>query len=423
MKYKVLLLFQLVCFFVFNQENANLIESRDGKKYQTVNIGSQKWMAENLNVSTFRNGDPIPEVKTTEDWKKAGLKKQPAWCFYNNDPKNEAKYGRLYNWYAINDPRGLAPEGWRITTDSDWSQLISFYGGDKIANKKLKSRSNWIGGRAGTNESGLSINPGGLRFDSGDFGFIQEYGIYWSATAKDETTAFYRYFDYPEGNISKFAHDKNHGFSVRCIKGEKEVKEEKGVTQIYVPKSNYNYYLDEKVTNPNVKITRENFNSDIMNKVLLRKFNEFRRSRGLDTLVYSQVVFDSLSYPNCKEVAESGRFYHPSINEKWKHRILREMIVSEAKSTIGGEVKRHSSGLPWIDTWENAFRSLSSFTNYNDIAKLAIESWENSSGHKRVQNMAFTSGNLPGLFSCHSIYGANQYIYIYINFVKIHRDE
>jgi uncharacterized protein (TIGR02145 family) len=411
MKYIAFLLFQMVCFFVFNQEN--------GKKYQTIIIGSEKWMAENLNVSTFRNGDPIPEVKTTEDWKKAGFKKQPAWCYYNNDPNNEAKYGKLYNWYAINDPRGLAPEGWRITTDSDWSQLISFYGGDKIANKKLKSKSNWIGGRAGTNESGLSITPGGLRFDSGDFGFIQEYGIYWSATAKDVTTAFYRYFDYPEGNISKFAHDKNHGFSVRCIKGDKEVKE---VNQIYVPKSNYNYYLDEKVTNPNVKITRENFNSDIMNKVLLRKFNEFRRSRGLDTLVYSQVVFDSLSYPNCKEVAESGRFYHPSISERWKHRILREMIVSEAELRIGGEVKRHSSGLPWLDTWENAFRCLSSFTNYNDIAKLAIESWENSKSHKRVQNMAFTSGNLPGLFSCHSIYGANQYIYIYINFVKTHRD-
>ncbi|MBM3185734.1 MAG: fibrobacter succinogenes major paralogous domain-containing protein [Bacteroidetes bacterium] len=349
-------------------------------------------------------------------------KKQAAWCYYNNDPKNEATFGKLYNWYAINDPRCLAPEGWRITTDEDWTKLINSLGGSKIANKKLKSSSNWNNSRAGNDEIGLSIQPGGLRFDFGDFGFIQDNALFWSATTKDETTAFYRYFDFPEGEISKYAHDKNHGFSVRCIKGEQEVKEEKKVNPTYVPKSNYNYYLDEKVTNPNVKITKGNFNSDIMNKVLLRRFNEFRRFKGLDTLVFSQVVFDSLSYTNCLEVAQSGRFYHPKITERWKHPILREMIVSEAESTLGGEVKRHSSGLPWLDTWENAFRSLGSFTNYNDIAKLAIESWEKSSGHKRVQNMEFKSGNLPGLFSCHSIYAENQYIYIYINFVKLHRD-
>jgi len=80
----------------------------------TVNIGTQTWMAKNLNVSIFANGDPIPEVKTNEEWKKAAEEKKPAWCYYENDPANGAIYGKLYNWYAVSDPRGLAPKGWHI---------------------------------------------------------------------------------------------------------------------------------------------------------------------------------------------------------------------------------------------------------------------------------------------------------------------
>jgi hypothetical protein len=81
---------------------------------KSVTIGTQVWMKENLNVSTFRNGEPIPEAKTAEEWKAAGAAKQPAWCYYDNDPKNGAKYGKLYNWYAVNDPRGLVPVGWHV---------------------------------------------------------------------------------------------------------------------------------------------------------------------------------------------------------------------------------------------------------------------------------------------------------------------
>jgi len=169
------------------------------------------------------------------------------------------------------------------------------------------------------------------------------------------------------------------------------------------------------------QITIQNFNSSEMNRVLLKTFNEYRKSKGLDTLVYAESVFDSLSYPNCVEVASSGKFYHPSITERWKHEGLRESIVSESYKKVGGDVMRHSSGLPWLDTWENAFRSYGVFTTYEEIAKIAIDSWEMSSGHSRVQNMSFESGGLPGLFSCHSVYGRNGYIYIYINFVKVHR--
>jgi uncharacterized protein (TIGR02145 family) len=95
----------LLCF---GQTNT-LTDSRDGKVYKTVVIGNQTWMAKNLNVSTFRNGDLIPEAKTLSDWHYAKLNKQPAWCYYDNDPGNGEIYGKLYNWYAVNDSRGLAP--------------------------------------------------------------------------------------------------------------------------------------------------------------------------------------------------------------------------------------------------------------------------------------------------------------------------
>jgi len=96
--------------------------------FKTVEIGEQVWMAENLNVSTFRNGDPIPQARTQEEWKKAGENKQAAWCYYDNNPANGKKYGKLYNYYATSDPRGLAPNGWHIPTDSEWKTLIKYLG-------------------------------------------------------------------------------------------------------------------------------------------------------------------------------------------------------------------------------------------------------------------------------------------------------
>lgn len=168
----------------------------------------------------------------------------------------------------------------------------------------------------------------------------------------------------------------------------------------------------------------QNFNSSEMNKALLKQINIYRKSKGLDTLVYSQVVFDSISYQNCNEVAISGGFYHPDIHDKWKHSTLREMIVKESYSKIGGGVMRHSSGLPWLETWENAFRvhNYISSTSYDELAKFAIKSWETSPSHNRVQNMSFSSNGLPGMFSCHSVYAKNGYIYIYINYVMVHRE-
>jgi uncharacterized protein (TIGR02145 family) len=103
---------------------------------QDVKIGTQVWMSKNLDVSTFRNGEAIPEAKSKEEWAKAGVNRQPAWCYYDNDSKNGKVYGKLYNWYAVNDSRGLGPKGYHIPSDAEWTILTDMLGGEKIAGQK-----------------------------------------------------------------------------------------------------------------------------------------------------------------------------------------------------------------------------------------------------------------------------------------------
>ena len=112
-------------------------------QYESVRIGNQEWMTRNLGVDRFRNGDLIPQVESDEEWKKAGENGRSAWCYYDNNPENGKKYGKLYNWYAVNDPRGLAPKGWRVPTNEEWTTLINFLGGKEVAGHKMKSDNGW----------------------------------------------------------------------------------------------------------------------------------------------------------------------------------------------------------------------------------------------------------------------------------------
>jgi uncharacterized protein (TIGR02145 family) len=179
-------------------------------------------MTQNLNVDKFRNGDPIPEAKTDEEWSKAGENGEPAWCYYNNNPDNGDRYGKLYNWYAVNDPRGLAPEGWKIPSDEEWSRLADFLGGESVAGTKMKSTDFWAdyGGKSGngTNESGFSGLPGGNRNVTGSFNYIGESGFWWSSTEYRANYAWFRYLFYGNGNVSRSNFSKRFGFSVRCLR-------------------------------------------------------------------------------------------------------------------------------------------------------------------------------------------------------------
>ena len=183
---------------------------------QTVTIGTQVWMVENLNVDRFRNGDLIPEARTNEAWQKAGDNKQPAWCYYDKNPKNGTKYGKLYNWYAVNDPRGLAPAGYHIPTNAEWTVLTDYLGGSHIAGNKMKSTSGWVENGNGTNSSGFSGHPGGARGNT--FGYIGKLGYWWSATEDVSGYAFYRNLYYYNDRVKRYVDNKGLGFSVRCLR-------------------------------------------------------------------------------------------------------------------------------------------------------------------------------------------------------------
>ncbi len=185
---------------------------------QTVTIGSQIWMTKNLDVSTFRNGDPIPEAKSDQEWLKAGENKQPAWCYYENNPANGAKYGKLYNWFAVNDPRGLAPVGYHIPSDKEWTILSSCLGGENAAGNKMKSTNGWAENGNANNSSGFSGLPGGHRSISGKFFDDGKGGYWWSSTEDGTGGVWLCVFYYNSGDAIRDGGLKKGGISVRCVK-------------------------------------------------------------------------------------------------------------------------------------------------------------------------------------------------------------
>ena len=197
--------------------------------YESHRIGNQEWMTRNLDVDRFRNGALIPHIESNEDWEKAGENGQPAWCYYDNDPENGKKYGKLYNWYAVNDPRGLAPEGWQVPTDEEWEILVEYLGGKNIAGHKMKSVEGWdesvdgdgyIHNGNGNNSSGFNGLPSGWRDSYGIFVNVGKIADFWSATEDDLNAAWYRSLRFYNGNVyrNKDVNSKSFGASVRCLR-------------------------------------------------------------------------------------------------------------------------------------------------------------------------------------------------------------
>jgi len=197
-------------------EAQTFTDARDGV-YKTVTIGNQVWMANNLNVDKFRNGDLIPEAKTDSEWKKASDEGKPAWCFYKNETANGIKYGRLYNWYAVNDPRQICPDGWHVATDEDWKTLENYLGGNLIAGAKLKSQE-WESVGGSSNSSGFSALPGGTRFNISQFLYIGRNGYWWTSSSDNNINAICRQMCDADTFVLSKILNKKHGFSVRCVK-------------------------------------------------------------------------------------------------------------------------------------------------------------------------------------------------------------
>jgi uncharacterized protein (TIGR02145 family) len=186
--------------------------------YPSVTICSQKWMDRNLDVTTYRNGDTIAYVTDPTAWVTLTT---GAWCYYNNDPSTNATYGKLYNWYAVNDPRGLAPTGWHVPSDAEWTTLETCLGGTSVAGGKMKvtGTSTWVSPNTGaTNTSGFAGLPGGYRYDDGSFTFVGSFGFWWSSTEFNPTSAWNSYLIYNAGSLSRNVYEKQNGFSVRCLR-------------------------------------------------------------------------------------------------------------------------------------------------------------------------------------------------------------
>jgi uncharacterized protein (TIGR02145 family) len=184
-----------------------------------VKIGTQVWMTKNLDVSTYRNGDTIRYTSTPSEWQDAAIKQEGAWCYYNNDLKNAEIYGKLYNWYAVNDPRVLAPLGYHIPSKAEWSVLTNCLNGKSYnAGLKMKSTEGWIDGGNGSNSSGFNGLPGGYCDYIGGFNGVGEWGWWWSSSKGYTSDATCLNMTYGYSGVNWATSYVGRGFSVRCIK-------------------------------------------------------------------------------------------------------------------------------------------------------------------------------------------------------------
>jgi uncharacterized protein (TIGR02145 family) len=211
------IIFFSAMFFLFtvDQTICQVID-KDGNLYKTVTISTQEWTTENLIVEHYRNGDAIPQVQDEKEWKKLTT---GAWCYYENNTENGKTYGKLYNWYAVDDPRGLAPEGWHVPSDAEWTALAEYLGGKDVAGGKLKATTLWENPNKGaTDESGFTAFPGGYNEDNGKFKFIGKSGYFWTSSKSTTIAAYRRALFHNNTDLGRDTYNKRCGLSIRCIK-------------------------------------------------------------------------------------------------------------------------------------------------------------------------------------------------------------
>lgn len=202
-----------------------------GYNYETVLIGEQCWFAENLRSENYQNGDAIPVGLSDEEWSSTT---SGAMAVYGEgssscntySPDGDAcdpdwslvEYGRLYNWYAVEDDRSLCPNGWSIPGDDNWQQMVQVLGGDEVAGSTMKSQSGWDQGGNGTNSSGFNATPSGLKVLDGGFVDAGWVTYWWTSSAHQIDASYNRSVNWPDGDVSLSSNDNNYGFSIRCIK-------------------------------------------------------------------------------------------------------------------------------------------------------------------------------------------------------------
>jgi uncharacterized protein (TIGR02145 family) len=211
-----------------NDTPANTIKDIDGNVYHTVTIGTQVWMVENLKTTKYRNGDAIPNVTDSAEWFNLATGAQ---CNYNHDAAIGNKYGKLYNWYAVSDIRNIAPTGWHVPTDAEWTTLEEYVaynlGTSGSVAKALASKTDWVSstdaGAVGNdlsknNTSGFSGLPGGYRGDHGGFAGVGLYGGWWTSSEDGDDHAWIRGLNYHLPEVYRLNYYKEGGSSVRCLR-------------------------------------------------------------------------------------------------------------------------------------------------------------------------------------------------------------
>jgi uncharacterized protein (TIGR02145 family) len=196
--------------------NYGTLTDQQGNTYKTIIIGGNEWMAENLETTKFRNGEQIPNVTGSSEWWEAGA----AWCYYNNNSEYNCPYGKLYNWGAVEDSRGLCPTGWHVPSTSEWNNLFANFGGSNSAGNELTSAGDnlWFDNPTATNSSGLSIIPNGFREGTGTLGFAWSLSFdasFWTST---ESPPFYStmvMFDGGDDIDFRDTHPQD-GAAIRC---------------------------------------------------------------------------------------------------------------------------------------------------------------------------------------------------------------
>ena len=189
------------------------------ENYNFITIGTQDWMTKNLDVVTYRNGDTIKQL--TDKWGSQVNGNGGAWSYYNNDPVNGPIYGKLYDWYALIDYRGLCPVGWHAPSDNEWEILIKTLGGYALAGGKMKSTDSTLWknpNKDATNESKFTGLPGGWRYPTGTFADIGSYGSWWSTTERVINEVWSIGLNYNNGTVVRGSINPKSGLSVRCIK-------------------------------------------------------------------------------------------------------------------------------------------------------------------------------------------------------------
>ena len=223
----------MMLFIISCSDDGNSVEPTSNN-YPSVKIGNQTWMTTNLDVTHYRNGDPIRHCQTAEEWKDATAKNEGAWCYYNNSDSLGKIFGKLYNWYAVNDSRGLAPQGWHVPTDIEWKELEISLGmtqqeADAERERGIDQGSQlagqfhlWTGGVLVNNVkfglSGFIAVPGGYRHGDGYFKNISLLGYWWTSTEENTDMAWYRNLYYRDPTVFRDSYQKDFCFSVRLLK-------------------------------------------------------------------------------------------------------------------------------------------------------------------------------------------------------------